>query len=453
MQEGELPDRIGHYRILRLLGRGAMGTVYLGRQDSLARDLAIKVLAAELTTDREFIQRFQREGLISSRLRHPNIVQVYDYAQVDRHYYIAMEYVGPTDLQAYLKQRGGKLPITEAVPLIGQILSALECAHQAGVTHRDVKPANVLLSLDGRAVLTDFSIASLQEAQRLTQTGAMVGTPDYMAPELFDAKHADHRADLYAVGIMLYEMTTGERPLKGDTVAQVMRAQLMETPIPPVEVVAGFDPALSELILKALQKEPAQRFADAREMREALERICPPPEGGDTERTLIYSPSPLPPPPLRPDSPSNSTSQARKKSGTIEMARKTLGEVGEDFSEGFDTVFWRKFSHHWLGRLLVLEGIWYILTRLWAGFLPGDAQTLTYLDLWMLGSFFLNAGMTLLCFVRVVRKERLYRKLVAGLACALLWGWWAFQYQTLQATPYRFGMHAKAYFLRLKTRL
>ena len=241
----EFPENIGPYKVLRELGRGAMGTVYLARQESLSRDLAIKVLAAEFTRDQEFVARFRREGLISSKLRHPNIVQVFDYSAQDNLYYIAMEYVGPEDLQAYLRANHGRLPQAEAVRLMGQVLSALECAHEAGVTHRDVKPANILMSPRQDAVLTDFSIANMQEAQRLTQTGAMMGTPDYMAPEQFDAKQVDKRSDLYSVGVVLYEMITGERAFPGDTVVQVMKAQLMHVPEAPHKIDPGVPEALS----------------------------------------------------------------------------------------------------------------------------------------------------------------------------------------------------------------
>ncbi len=427
-----------------------MGTVYLARQESLQRDLAIKVLAPEFTRDREFVERFKREGLISSRLRHPNIVQVFDFSDQGDMYYIAMEYVGPTDLQAHLKANGGKLPLPEVGRLVAQVLAALECAHDTGVTHRDVKPANVLLTPEGDAVLTDFSIASMQEAQRLTQTGAMVGTPDYMAPEQFDAKKIDFRCDLYAVGVILYEMLTGIRPFRGDTVVQVMKAQLMHVPEAPHVVDPEIPSQVSDVVMKALAKEAEERFESAGAMRKALLEAS-----GLGELLSVVTPSrvsfassqePLPPPTPVPVPEAQVEAPKRRRSATVDL----IGEVGEDFSSSFNSVGWRNFSYRWLSRLLVLEAIWYGLTRLWAGFLPGKhVVPLTYLDFWMVGALLINVIVALLLLVRIIRRERLFRILLAGGSCALLWGFWGWQYTHLEDPQYRFGLHVKSYFQRL----
>ena len=454
----EFPENIGPYKVLRELGRGAMGTVYLARQESLSRDLAIKVLAAEFTRDQEFVARFRREGLISSKLRHPNIVQVFDYSAQDNLYYIAMEYVGPEDLQAYLRANHGRLPQAEAVRLMGQVLSALECAHEAGVTHRDVKPANILMSPRQDAVLTDFSIANMQEAQRLTQTGAMMGTPDYMAPEQFDAKQVDKRSDLYSVGVVLYEMITGERAFPGDTVVQVMKAQLMHVPEAPHKIDPGVPEALSLAIMKALEKEPERRWGSAAAMRDAIFTAlgtAPPPE----------APRPSPPAPAaapaslaervaapRPsaETVAVATTPAPKKSGgTLELARQSLGEVGDDFRSGFHTLGWKNFSLNWMPRLVALELLWFLLTQPLLGLLGKTALPITYSDFWLIGAGLLNLDFLLMLVVRIIRAERLYRKLVAAAICVAAWGFWFYQYHGLSDKKFQFTAHARGYLTRL----
>ncbi|MBN9414858.1 MAG: serine/threonine protein kinase [Candidatus Eremiobacteraeota bacterium] len=452
----EFPETIGPYKVLRELGRGAMGTVYLARQESLSRDLAIKVLAAEFTRDQEFVARFRREGLISSKLRHPNIVQVFDYSAQDNLYYIAMEYAGAEDLQAYLRANDGRLPLNEAVRLMGQVLSALECAHEAGVTHRDVKPANVLLSPRMDAVLTDFSIANMQEAQRLTQTGAMMGTPDYMAPEQFDAKQVDKRSDLYSVGVVLYEMTTGQRPFPGDTVVQVMKAQLMHTPEAPHLLEPSVPEALSQAIMKALEKDPERRWASAAEMRDAIYTglgSSAPPEPPRA------APPPVSPPPSlaeraaapRPaaDTVAVAPATPRKSGGTLELARQSLGEVGDDFRSGFHTLGWKNFSLNWMPRLITLEVVWFLLTRPLLGLLGKTAVPFTYADFWLVGSALINLFFVLMVGVRFIRGERLYRKLVALGICLLAWGLWAYQYSSLDSKKFQFTAHARGYITRL----
>ncbi|MBX3171360.1 MAG: serine/threonine protein kinase [Candidatus Eremiobacteraeota bacterium] len=451
----EFPETIGPYKVLRELGRGAMGTVYLARQESLSRDLAIKVLAAEFTRDQEFVARFRREGLISSKLRHPHIVQVFDYSAQDNLYYIAMEYVGPEDLQAYLRANNGRLPLAEAVRLMGQVLSALECAHEAGVTHRDVKPANVLMSPRQDAVLTDFSIANMQEAQRLTQTGAMMGTPDYMAPEQFDAKQVDKRSDLYSVGVVLYEMVTGERPFPGDTVVQVMKAQLMHVPEAPHKLDPNVPEALSLAIMKALEKQPQSRWGSAAEMREAIYAAlgtAPP----------VEAPRPSPPPPpvslaeraAAPRLTSETLAVAappasKKSSGTLELARQSLGEVGDDFRSGFHTLGWKNFSLNWMPRLIALEVVWFVLTQPLLGLLGKTAVAFTYADFRLIGAGLINLFFILMLAVRLIRGERLYRKLVAGAICLLAWGFWYAQYSSLSDKKFQFTAHARGYITRL----
>lgn len=247
-----------------------MGTVYLAYQESLGRDLALKVLAPEFTRDDEFVERFRREGKIAARLRHPNIVQVFDASDRDGHYYIAMEYLGSRTLKDLMVQHGGKLPLRSAVALGEQLLNALGHAHAQGVIHRDVKPANILITDQDEAALTDFSIAKIKTANKLTQTGMMIGTPEYMSPEQFEGKKVDGRADLYAVGVIMYEMLTGIQPYRGETTPEVMKAHFFKRPPDVNTANPEVSAAVSNVVMKALEKDPEHRWSSANEMRQAL---------------------------------------------------------------------------------------------------------------------------------------------------------------------------------------
>jgi serine/threonine protein kinase len=368
-------------------------------------------------------------------------------------YYIAMEYVGPSNLQNVLREAGGKLPLGESVRLVSQLLSALECAHERGVTHRDVKPANVLMSPERDAVLTDFSIASMQDAQRLTQTGAMVGTPDYMAPEQFDAKNVDKRSDLYATGIVLYEMLTGQRPFQGDTVSSIMKAQLMHTPQPPHELEPSIPAEVSQLILRAMEKQPEARFGSAAEMRRALLQAVghdaavdePPPQ----RVTMINSGEMPAYRPTVPDpSPALAAAPHRTGAESSSRGRRTVEwvqEVSADFRSSFETVFWDRFSQFWLPRLLLLEAVWFFMTRLHARFLGKQAIGLTYDDFWMLGALLFNTLFLVMAGIRFLRRERLFRQMVAVIVCVVAWTAWFSQLERLEKKNYKFGQHARAY--------
>ncbi len=264
------PEHIGNYRLVRELGRGSMGTVYLAYQESLGRDLALKVLAPEFTRDDEFVERFRREGKIAARLRHPHIVQVFDASDRDGHYYIAMEYLGSRTLKDLMTHHNGKLPLRVAVALGEQLLNALSHAHAQGVIHRDVKPANILITDQDEAALTDFSIAKIKTANKLTQTGMMIGTPEYMSPEQFEGKKVDGRADLYAVGVIMYEMFTGIQPYRGETTPEVMKAHFFKRPPDVSTANPEVSQALSNVVMKALEKDPEHRWGSANEMRQAL---------------------------------------------------------------------------------------------------------------------------------------------------------------------------------------
>lgn len=276
---------LGNYRLVREIGRGSMGTVYLAHQESLGRDLAIKVLPAELTREADFLERFKREARIAASLRHPNIIQVFDAAESDGCHYLVMEYLGGRDLRECL-QPGVPYGVEATLKLIDQVLSALQHAHEHGVVHRDVKPANVLVAENGMVTLTDFSIAHCRDSVRLTRTGMMVGTPEYMAPEQFEGEGVDARADLYATGVILYEMLTGVQPFRGQTTPEVMKAHLFKRPQPPGELNREVSPAVSDVVMRALEKDREIRYASAGEMREALKQAAGEPAGNALEQFL-----------------------------------------------------------------------------------------------------------------------------------------------------------------------
>ncbi|MCE7869402.1 hypothetical protein DYH09_03385 [bacterium CPR1] len=276
---------LGNYRLVREIGRGSMGTVYLAHQESLGRDLAIKVLPAELTREADFLERFKREARIAASLRHPNIIQVFDAAESDGCHYLVMEYLGGRDLRECL-QPGVPYGVEATLKLVDQVLSALQHAHEHGVVHRDVKPANVLVAENGMVTLTDFSIAHCRDSVRLTRTGMMVGTPEYMAPEQFEGEGVDARADLYATGVILYEMLTGVQPFRGQTTPEVMKAHLFKRPQPPGELNREVSQAVSQVVMRALEKDREVRYASAGEMREALKQAAGEPAGNALEQFL-----------------------------------------------------------------------------------------------------------------------------------------------------------------------
>ena len=277
--DGELsttqPPSIGRYRILSILGRGAMGVVYLGYDETIDRQVAIKTIHRRLLDDeggQEWLERFRREVRAAGRCLHPNIVTVFEYGEIDGSPYIVMEYVQGRELRDYLKERQ-PLPLANAVAIIVQTLNALSHAHAQGVVHRDIKPANIIVLADGQVKVTDFGIARLDASGDLTQAGMMIGSPSYMAPEQFSDQHAEQRADLYAAGVVLFELLTGARPFSGRNASELMYQVLHE----PHQRLTRLNPALpvelDAVLDRALAKAPDQRFQEASEFIAALEGL------------------------------------------------------------------------------------------------------------------------------------------------------------------------------------
>jgi eukaryotic-like serine/threonine-protein kinase len=263
------------YQLQDPIGRGGMATIYRGRDMHMDRVVAIKVLREVYSTDPKFVIRFQREAKAASALQHPNIVQVFDYGQSDGNYYIVMELVEGTDLRRYLRSRG-VLATDRAVIIAHDVALGLGAAHRRGIVHRDVKPQNILVGRDGSIKLTDFGIASVYKdinAERLTTTGMTLGTVQYYAPEQAQGEIVSPAADVYALGIVMYEMVTGRTPFDGDTPVAVAMQHIQDPPMPPSQINPSLPPALEDIILRCLEKVPEMRFRDGSSLARALEML------------------------------------------------------------------------------------------------------------------------------------------------------------------------------------
>ena len=268
-----LPPRIGRYRVTGLLGRGAMGVVYLGHDTTIDRPVAIKTIHRRLlqgTEGAEWLARFHREVRAAGRCLHPNIVTVFEYGEEENTPYIVMEYVKGRELRDYLKERK-PLPLASAVAVIVQVLRALGHAHASGVVHRDIKPGNIILLADGQVKVADFGIARLETGIGLTQDGMTVGTPGYMAPEQFRGEEADRRTDLYAAAVVLFELLTGVRPFDGRSASEMMYQVLNEPPRQATALNPRLPLGLDAVLDRALAKAPDDRFQDAGAFIAALE--------------------------------------------------------------------------------------------------------------------------------------------------------------------------------------
>ncbi len=260
----------GRYRVLSRLGSGGMADVYLAEDRLLGRQLAVKVLHHHFAEDQEFVERFRREASSAAALSHPNIVAIFDRGEWNGTYYIAMEYVAGRSLKTVVREQGALDPAA-AIDIVTQVLRAARFAHKRGVIHRDLKPHNVILDEEGRARVTDFGIAKAG-ASDMTLTGSIMGTAQYLSPEQAQGQTVSGRSDLYAVGIILYELLTGSVPFDGETAVAIAFKQVSAEPRPPSELQPGVPPALDAVVLRALAKDPAQRFADADEFIAALQQ-------------------------------------------------------------------------------------------------------------------------------------------------------------------------------------
>ncbi|MGH2902451.1 MAG: Stk1 family PASTA domain-containing Ser/Thr kinase [Solirubrobacteraceae bacterium] len=261
----------GRYRVISRLGSGGMADVYLAEDQMLGRQLAVKLLHHHFAEDQEFVERFRREASSAAGLSHPNIVAIFDRGEWNGTYYIAMEYVAGRSLKTVVREQGALDPAA-AIDIVTQVLRAARFAHKRGVIHRDLKPHNVILDEEGRARVTDFGIAKAG-ASEMTLTGSIMGTAQYLSPEQAQGQEVSGRSDLYAVGIILYELLTGSVPFDGETAVAIAFKQVSAEPRPPSELQPGVSAALDAVVLRALAKDPARRFADADEFIAALQQV------------------------------------------------------------------------------------------------------------------------------------------------------------------------------------
>ncbi|HKH26276.1 MAG TPA: protein kinase [Acidimicrobiia bacterium] len=303
----------GRYRLDRELARGGMATVWIAEDPLLSRRVAVKLLLPQLAVDEALRVRFRNEAIAAAKLTHPGIVATYDTGDDDGTAYIVMELVEGKTLRRLIDERG-KLPVREAVDISSQVADALEHAHRQGLVHRDIKPANVLVQSDGRVKVTDFGIAKAAGGDDLTRTGTVVGTARYLAPEQVNGHPADGRADVYALGLILYEMLAGRAPFGGDSDMATAVARLTNSPEPISAARPEVSRPLEDVVARSLARDPEYRYQSAQAFKDALapgidpdatgpltppvasRRPSPPPAGSPPTEVAPRPPSPPPRP-------------------------------------------------------------------------------------------------------------------------------------------------------------
>ncbi|MCA9944569.1 MAG: protein kinase, partial [Anaerolineales bacterium] len=306
-QDPLIGQQLDEYELVSLLGYGGMARVYRGRDIRLKRDVAIKVIDAVYRADEAYRARFEREAQAIAQLEHPHIVRLYRYGEVSGLFYMAMQYIPGRDLSGYLaelKAQDERIPALEAARFVRELCGALDYAHSKGIIHRDVKPSNILLGEDGRSYLTDFGLALLADSET---KGDIFGSPHYLAPEqAISSASVVPQSDLYAVGVVLYEMFTGQRPFEGAAPLEIAMKQMGELPPSPQEIRPDLSPALTAVILKALAKEPGDRYGNGNLLATAVEQAIEQPEeveivtlaaiGDDPDFRAVPLVKPPPPP-------------------------------------------------------------------------------------------------------------------------------------------------------------
>lgn len=275
----------GRYQIIRTIGEGGMANVYLAYDTILDREVAVKVLRGDLASDEKFVHRFQREAKAASSLNHPNIVEMYDVGEDNGNYFIVMEYIDGKTLKSLIKKRKG-LSLSETIDIMMQLTSAIACAHDSYIIHRDIKPQNVMILEDGRVKITDFGIAVALNSAELTQTNSVMGSVHYLPPEQANGSGATIKSDIYSLGILMYECLTGKLPFKGDNAVEIAIKQMKEK-IPSLCAQNDLIPqSVENIVLKACAKNPKNRYDSAAEMYDDLKTALA--DDRKEERRLVY---------------------------------------------------------------------------------------------------------------------------------------------------------------------
>jgi len=267
-------QQIQNYKITSHLGEGGMGTVYRANDTTLGRDVALKMLHTTLTSQPQFLERFKKEARVLAQLLHPNIAVIYNFIGQDSNHFMVMEYVEGNNLDALLRKQK-QLSYKMVIPVFLQALEGLHHAHKKGIFHRDIKPSNLILTPEGIVKLMDFGIAKIAGEQRMTQVNRVVGTIEYMAPELIEGKDPSVSSDIYAAGVTMYELLTGKLPFESNTDYTLMQEILKKKPISAEKINSSVPKALSDIVMKALEKKPENRFKDAKTFQQAISAAFP----------------------------------------------------------------------------------------------------------------------------------------------------------------------------------
>src|SRR5499433_3349530 len=275
----------GRYQIVDLIGVGGMGAVYKAFDRQLTRLVALKTILPEMAGTPLALKRFKQEVLLAQSIVHKNVVRIFDIGEdaETNTKFITMDFIEGKDLKTLIKERG-KLPPAEAAGILRQVCGGLEAAHAVGVVHRDLKPQNIMIEGDGHVVVMDFGIAHSGQSRGVTQTGAFLGTPEYMSPEQAQTENVDARSDIFSLGLIFYELLTGKLPFQGKTVLETMFKRTTERAVPPAEIDQSVPKGANDIVNKCLQMEREQRYQSVTELLEELENFDPTKKVGAAER-------------------------------------------------------------------------------------------------------------------------------------------------------------------------
>ena len=323
--------RLGKYEIQAEIGRGGMGVVYRGYDPALQRVVAVKVLPPQLAMDPDFVRRFHREAVMAAQLKHPNIVTIHDVGEHEEFHFIVMEYLEGSPLDRWLTS--GLLGVDQVNRVVRQVADALDFAHKRGVVHRDIKPSNIMVSNDGHVTLMDFGLVRATEGTMLTMSGAVMGTPEYMAPEQAQGQPTDHRADIYAFGIVIYRLLVGRLPFERTTAPALIHAHVYEAPPPLRQLRPDLSRVVEAVVLKAIAKQPTDRYQSAGQLAREFEAaiggkadaglaapVVPPVAGGSGRAST-------PPGASRPPTPSGSTTARPRPRTAPPAARQPASKI------------------------------------------------------------------------------------------------------------------------------